>query len=273
MTKFAPVGPLVAHRALEEAGELGDYQLLIAPMIIRQMEAYRHFFTVDQPKQHVILDNGVVELGYPLPLPDLYTAARTVNANVVVIPDTINDAKMTIKQARTALPAWRQLTPQIKALGVVQGLSFEECIECARILVEEGVDWLGVSKFSFPSLGSRVELVRALGDSFGLPMHILGFTNNLRDDMMAATCHPMVQGIDAATPVWSRKQFKLVPPTDEEIEWDLGRRPKDFWTAPAAPHAAVNARIVRHWLSIASELNGAPVVPTPPLVPVVPTET
>lgn len=244
---FAPVGPLMALRRLAEADLFDGYHLLIAPMIIKQMSAFRHFFTEDYPGQTIIVDNGVVELGYPLEPVQLYQAVRTVGATVVVVPDTIDDGKMTVKQARVAIPAYRQLDPETKLLGVAQGKTLEECIACARALVEEGVDWLAASKYSTVNLGSRINLVEALGE-FGLPIHVLGFSDNLMDDVLAATAHPMVQGIDSGMPVWAPKQLPAVPPNDEPLALNMGARPRSFWTEPSARNAVTNVATVHFWL-------------------------
>jgi hypothetical protein len=254
MPKFAPVGPLVAQRALAEAGVLGDYQLLIAPVVLRQMEPYAHFYREDYPDNHIIMDNGVVELGYPLDPQQLYTACRIVDADVVVLPDTIDDGRMTAKQARVSLPAWRRLSPDIKTLGVVQGKTLEECIQCARDLVAIGVDWLATSKYSAVNLGTRRELVREL-DQFGLPIHVLGFSNNLIDDLMTTVASHHVRGIDSGSPIWSPKPYSFLPPDDEDKIMRIGRRPETFWTDPAAPHAVANVQMVQWWLEAALDLS------------------
>lgn len=248
MKQFAPVAPLSGLRRLAEEGVLGNYQLLIAPLILQREEAYLTFFE-HRPDQFVIVDNGVIEQGYPLAVPLLYRAIRMVNADVLVLPDTIDDGKMTAKQVRKALPEYRRMDTETDVMGVVQGETFEECMECARQLVEAGVDWLAVPRGLTPNLGSRVELVQALGDAYWLPMHILGFSNNILDDMAAATAHERVRGIDAATPLWWKGALPPVPPSQAEETLHLGRRPKDFWQMAIAGRASDNVQMVRAWLS------------------------
>lgn len=251
MTSFAPVGPLSILRTLPSS--LGDYHLLIAPKILEAEDEYRAFF--GNFDQFVIVDNGVIELGYPLDVRDLYRAASIVHADVVILPDTIDDSRMTIKQARQNVPAFQQLDPGVSLMGVVQGKTFMECMECATGLRDAGVDWLGVPRGLTPNLGSRVELVKVLGDTFRKPMHVLGFSENIADDIAAASAHRLVKGLDAATPLWYGMDplWSIFPPA-APTEAGYGRRPTDYWQRPdrASFAAEHNVLTVRQWLSDAS---------------------
>lgn len=248
--RYAPVGPIPSLRQLAESKVLGDYQLVIAPIVLDNPQEASGFW-YNHPSE-VILDNGVIELGYPLPVEDLARAARIVGAKVVVLPDTIDDAKFTIKQARHALRQYRKLAPT-DLMGVVQGRTYEECLDCAAALaLDVGVDWLAVPRGLTKNLDTRVPLVRKIADKHGLPMHILGFSDNIADDIEAAACHPLVQGIDAAMPMWADTWLPLHPPANEPVSLHLGPRPSDFWNQPAPERAAHNVETVRRWLNAAA---------------------
>jgi hypothetical protein len=229
---------------------LGNYQLLIAPIVLRDPKGFKAFFQ-EHDDHFVIVDNGVIELGRSLKVEDLYHAARLVDAQLVVMPDTIDDAPATIRQTAAALAEFRVLDKATDTMGVVQGTTFEECMECARDLVDLGVDWLSPPRGLTKNLGTRVPLVQALASEFGLPMHVLGFSDNIEDDLKAAVAHRSVRGIDAATPCWSLQVLPPQPPTDSRY---LGRRPKAFWDSPLSHFAGVNILTARLWLQ---ELNAA----------------
>ena len=250
MTHFAPVSPLSGLRRLAKTPEaLGTYQLLIAPIILHDKKGYRRFFLEEQEgRQHVIVDNGVIEQGESVDIEDIYEAAHTVGAQLIVLPDTIDDGYATARQAERYLPALRRLDSSMDTMGVVQGTTFEECLECAEKLVSLGVDWLGVPRGLTKNLKSRVPLVITLSDEHGLPMHVLGFSDNIADDLMAAACHRLVRGMDAATPGWAPQRLPVRPPEDSRY---LGRRPKDFWLSQLAVHAEENILTVRRWLNAA----------------------
>lgn len=258
MTNFAAVAPLGILKQLAEVDALGTYQLLIAPIVLERRDEYADFFIREHDDQFVIVDNGVIELGYALSAAQLFQAASIVGASLVVMPDTIDDAKMTVKQVRFSLSEYRKLDQSTDTMGVVQGTNDAEVMWCATQLAEAGVDWLGVPRGLTPNLGTRVRLVKALGAAFGKPMHVLGFSENIVDDIMAATAHPLVRGMDAATPVWLG--FMLASETGQwsrQLPWappltaNFGRRPADFWQTNHVDHISpivFNIERVRGWL-------------------------
>lgn len=248
--QYAPVSNLDGLKALADHDVLGNYHLLIAPQILDNDWSYTDFFKKRHPRKFVIVDNGVIELGYPLPADDLARAAMLVGASVVVLPDTIDDARYTVKLSRMAAAAYRVADKRTRLLGVVQGRTFDECVECADRLVKEvGVDWLAVPRGLTANLKTRVLLTWHLANKHGKPLHVLGFSDNLLDDILTASCHPLVAGIDAATPMWAPSALPIYPPMDEPRELALGRRPERFWSNPAAEYAPTNVQRVRRWLS------------------------
>lgn len=258
MTHFAPVGPLGVLRELPRE-TLGNYHLLIAPKILENPEGYEEFF---KRQDFVIVDNGVIELGYPMSVQQLYRAATIVRADVIVLPDTIDDLKMTTKQAHQNVGAFRSVDPnrKFKLMGVIQGIDYAECHACARAFMALGVDWFGVPRGLTPNLGSRVSLVRELLDLYPkMPIHVLGFSENIRDDIMAAAV-PGVVGMDAATPLWYGNLQHTLPQTPPTVA-GYGRRPEGYWQSSGASYEAnYNVGVVRRWL--ASVQPGAPIVPT-----------
>lgn len=248
MTQYAPVAPLQTLRELAKAKLLGHYQLLIAPIVLHRADEYFEFFR-EHDDQQIIMDNGVIELGHSVSAPALAEAVKVVGANVVVLPDTIDDAKMTMKQVRYALAAYRMFDQKTDTMGVVQGTTFEECLECAKSHVEAGVDWLAVPRGLTPNLGTRVPLVEHLANEYGLPIHVLGFSDNVADDMAAAASHRAVRGIDAATPTWVDRWLPLHAPADPIVSQSWGKRPMDFWSRPHEDSFALhNVETARRWL-------------------------
>lgn len=245
LPQFAPVGPLDSLRQLYENDLMGNYQLVIAPVVLEHAAEYRAFF-IAHDDQFIILDNGVIELGYPMPANDLARAAWTVGAHVVVLPDSVDDGPYTVKLSRKAFAEFRRLDAKTDLLGVVQGKTMEECLQCARDLVDIGVDWLAAPRGLTLNLGSRLTLVQEGLTKYGKPIHILGFSDNIEDDIETAACHPLVRGIDAATPLWSMTALPFEPPTDSRY---LGNRPIGFWQGLQNPLAAPNVMRVRQWIA------------------------
>lgn len=269
MTYFAPVGPLAVHQQLEASHALGPYNLLIAPVILKNPDAYSAFWLgTERPfsrDRGLLVDNGVIELGYPMPIDELYRAASIVGATAVILPDTIDDSRMTVKQVNNALDGWRKLRygSAFDTVGVVQGTTLQECIECAAYLVAAGVDILAVPRGLPRNIGSRYELVGYLGSEYGKPMHLLGFSENIKDDIEAAVAHPLVRGIDAATPVWLGMAPTFAPLSEfygPPRTAGFGKRPADFWERKGEIDPATiisNVATVKKWLSDAAEAHSA----------------
>lgn len=260
MTHFAAVAPLAIHRGLDEVEALGSYQLLIASEVLRDLEAHAAFWLPKEPDQYVILDNGVIEEGYPLPMIHLIKAADAVGANCIVLPDSIDDMNMTVKLAVRTISDYRTLGHDGRELmGVVQGKSLGECFECASKLINLGVDRLAVPRGLTKHLGTRIHLTTTLANLYNMPIHILGFSDNVADDIATAKL-PGVTGIDAATPVWLGLQGVELPvdPPVDSTGW--GHRPDYFWKADLDLHdddgfhyetalIVDNLKRVRSWLS------------------------
>jgi hypothetical protein len=268
--QFAPVAPLEALKLLAAHGELGNYQLVIAPIVLERRHEYYEFFK-EHDDQFVILDNGVIETGAPLTGMKLAVAAWDVGAQLVVMPDAIDDGPETLRLTLRGLTEFRLADHAIDTMGVVQGRSLGECEVCALQLTEMGVDWLAIPRGLTKNLGTRTEITKMVGDECGLPMHLLGWSDNVEDDMLSCQAHPLVRGNDAATPVWLASQaggwLPIMPPLDSR---GLGRRPKDFWQPATGLWAlgtmhheqlVTNVRTVHQWLDGAQTALPVPVEP------------
>lgn len=261
--KFAPVAPLPIHKQLDAMGMLGDYHLLLTHQVLEDTYEYANFWRLRDA--FVIMDNSAAEFGESLPWQKVIDAARICDANVVVLPDKIGDTAQTIQWAKEYI---RHVPQDMGKLGVAQGRTYEEVEYCARVLLDLGVDMLSIPRGITFEIGTRVDLVRWLGENTEVPLHLLGFSNNILDDMAAALSAPNVRGIDSAVPIWLPHLLPSTPPANA----DFGKRPEDYDQWQSIPHpdtALTNLGVVRWWLAVA----GATAAPTPahePSAPEVP---
>jgi hypothetical protein len=261
--RFAPVAPLHIHRKLADQGVLGDYHLLIASEVLKDPKGHRDFWQ-SRKNQFIIMDNGLIELGYSLPGSSIYEAARIVGASVIVLPDTIGDKDKTLEESAAAKHVIEQETnDDLNFLGVVQGKDFDEAVLCATELANHiGVRMLSVPRHFGDSLGSRQELVVQIRHETQLPIHLLGFSEHMVDDFRSAVLEG-VTGIDSAVPIWlgldpRREYFPNYIP----IRANYGRRPENYWTMDTEDMFVINANVlkVQNWLNAA---RGAPTVALP----------
>jgi hypothetical protein len=251
--RFAPVAPLHLYKKLEAQGVLGNYHLMIASEVLKDPEGQRDFWQ-SRSGDFIMMDNGVIELGYSLPAEDIYTAAKIVGAQVIILPDVIGDANQTLELSANGMHEIQSQTADpLNFLGVVQGKDLFEAVWCAKRFKDLGVSMLSVPRHFGDSLGSRQQLVTIIREATGLPIHLLGFSERMADDIKTAIL-PGVTGIDSALPLWlgldpRREYFPAQPP----IRADYGRRPIKYWTMDTDDMFVVtsNTRKVQMWLNVA----------------------
>jgi len=199
---FAPVAPPQLLLELKKQGLFGNYHLLLAHDVKAQADLYKEIFA-DRRKGDgvfVILDNSLIELGYPADINTIAEAAEIVKPDCVVLPDHLGDYKQTVAASAEAVEAWKgfDLPP---FLGVVQGNNLGEYMDCAKALIQMGCDFLSVPRVATQILGSRVNVVQSIFSIHRVRMHLLGFSNvRFFDDLMSAKM-PGVMGIDSAVPI------------------------------------------------------------------------
>lgn len=199
MTEFAPVAPPEMLLSLKAEGLLGNYHLLLAHDIVAQEDLYAEIF--DGFEGYIILDNSLIELGYPAPLDMMTRAYDIVRPTVTVLPDYLTDSRRTIEAHRGAVWAWNRegLGP---FMAVPQGRSVGEVCMCADQLTR--LPWIqawGIPRILTELAGSRIEVVDyLLGLDDNRKVHLLGFSDDLKDDIRCAK-EPGVVGIDSAVPI------------------------------------------------------------------------
>lgn len=269
MDRFAPVAPIAIHERMADAGVLGSYHLLLAHQVLASPAVHKAFYRHRLPvmikngnalrerngKPYIIMDNSLIELGYPLPVADVLVAAETVNASVVVLPDVLGDRIKTLELSAQAANELNELRVSsayargVRMLGVAQGQTLNDVFSCARDLIQQvGVDLVSIPRHVTAKVGSRVKLAEMVRQ-YGKPVHLLGFSENLLDDFTALGI-PGVIGIDSAVPIWFGLQgFEL--PTTPPVDADFGKRPKDYESQTEINSQVIrNLRRVDRWVNI-----------------------
>ena len=131
--RYAPIGPIEFFEYQLANGVLGDYNLLLAHDVLRFPNRYANVFTYRNANHIVILDNGVVELGEPLNVRSLIRAADIVRADVVCLPDALNDIHHTIRLCNTAEAEALAKINRFRLMAIPQGKTFELWKACATI--------------------------------------------------------------------------------------------------------------------------------------------
>ena len=115
----------------------GDYALI---HLFEENEKYLHHFEKAKSRgREIILDNSIFELGEAFSADKFYPWIEKLLPTWYIIPDALEDAERTVKNAKE----WQHIAG-CKAIGVVQGKSYEEIKWCYRE-IEPLVDKVAIS--------------------------------------------------------------------------------------------------------------------------------
>lgn len=259
--RYAPVAPLPILKALWEAERNepdakymlhGGYHLLLAHDVLKNEESrkayYDHFGDV---KYHygqdtlIIMDNSIVELGDSVPLSVVAEAAKYAHADLIVLPDVMGKGIETVDKYLSIRPQLDQIP--LEFMAVPQGPSMHEFAYCLEMYkTNPKITWIGIPRIATGQLGSRkdlIDLCYLINPNWSL--HLLGFSDNVVDDMLCATYSRQVEGIDSAVPV--RAGQRAQPFTLSRS--DYGKR-GDYWENPGslADQTKINIRQVRSFI-------------------------
>lgn len=169
---------------LEKYGRLTRYHLVLPHLL--GSKKYSDFYRERRRNGNfVILDNGAAE-GVEFGPRHLHTLAREVEANEIVVPDTLGDLLETISKAKAFVPF---VEPDFKYMAVLQGSTLQEVISCLHFY-DQAPDMVYLTCIGIPrhltSLNPRfrVNLTEFLiAEQFHLKyqFHYLGASSWLRE--------------------------------------------------------------------------------------------
>jgi hypothetical protein len=255
MTQFAPVAPPQVLMALKDLGEhiIGRYHLLLAHDVVARPHEYKNLLP---PGSFVIMDNSIIELGYPVDAETMQEALCIVPSQVVVLPDILGESDATIEMSFVAADKYRTLLdPKIMYMGVPQGRCLEELKYCAKEMWHiEGLGCWGIPRHITGLIGSRREFTKWIWDEpeMRLPakprgafIHLLGFSDDMEDDILASHL-PGVLGIDSAVPIRMGQNKQLISRLQQ------AHTPRKDWWDTATRHITAetiaNLALIRNWV-------------------------
>lgn len=248
MAKFAPVAPAHIVHDLDPRCR-GDYHLILAHDVVKHPKEYAEVY--DQWGMTVIMDNSVVELGGAVDLEMVADAVGHSNANIIVLPDVYKHGPATTDSILSAHPRWAstfkahlETRKNAGFMVVPQGPGLEDFVKCAETLTDlPHVTMWGIPRNLVEVVGSReqaTQICHMLAPE--RPIHLLGFSDNLIDDMLCAHL-PRVTGIDSAVPLRAASLGMRMTLT-------ITMPPRGTWWDEAKFHPDMNANIdiVHRWL-------------------------
>lgn len=210
--KFAPVCPAHVYAAMdvwdkghkEDARVMGDYFLLLAHDVVANAKAYERIFK--EKDCTIIMDNSVIELGTAVDVSILKEACDIVNADVLAIPDVLQDGKATLLAAESFMDRWTAISApaSIELMYIPQGKDPQDYLDCisGAAMADIPADWIGIARNLVPRVFTSRMFPIALAELFfpGTKQHLLGFSGDVLDDVECAKSG-FVEGIDSAVPL------------------------------------------------------------------------
>lgn len=208
MPQYSPIAPVHMLQELQDKNLLGNYLLLLAHDVVAHPRKYNDLlFEVrdhyEPDNVFVIMDNGVVERGAPVPLEELLDAASIVDASCVVLPDVIGDFSATRRLVTSQLCP---IANDYPIMCIPQGKNLQEVYDCIDWMAEflaqnmfKDTYW-GIPRWISNKLRSRRSVVNYINMAYGNKIHLLGMSEHMGDDFK---CLGMknVMGIDSANPL------------------------------------------------------------------------
>lgn len=249
--EFAPVANLSIYRRLLAAGELWNYHLHIATEVVKDPVGWHDFWMPGRSGQFIIMDNGLIETGAAADTGLVGDAADIVGASCVILPDALGEYYKTQRLVVNSYDDFRKIG--LPLMGVVQGKTATEVVKMLKLYDDMEVDYISIPRVMVGYHGTRRWIVERAAWN-GRPIHLLGWSENLEDDLRCAAL-PGVMGIDSAVPIWwgltpNAEHFPYRPP----MHAAFGKRPVDYWTKDADNNRVdmdivlANIRWVRNWI-------------------------
>lgn len=215
--RYSPIGHINVMHQLCNEELLDGYILLLAHHVVAFPEEHKQFLEllrsgvmrVATRDVTVILDNSLIELGNAVDLDLMRKAVEITKPTYVVLPDVLLDRQATEIAFVKAYEEWKELldyAPNTSYLAVVQGAGLDEMLLCGKTYYDynlangELIGAFGVPRKFASQYGSRYEVTDKLIRFFRKPIHLMGFSSHLVDDLKTASISG-VMGIDSATPL------------------------------------------------------------------------
>lgn len=210
---------------LRKLGHYTQYHLAL-PHLCHQIRYQDFYLSKSKEDDWVILDNGAAE-EVTFGARHLLTIADMIQADEVVVPDTLFEAEDTIGQAlafgRQAIPEYDSTGKSVRYMAVLQGRSWTEFTKCLRAYAEMAplsyITTIGVPRLMSmvcEDITARARLLQlALDEGYHskLEFHCLGSTRDLQE-VIELSHWPNARGIDTSVPISMALQGLMIDESD-----------------------------------------------------------
>ena len=215
-----------------EAGS--DYHMCLAHLLPN--EEYRAFFEWQALRgAYIIMDNGVVETGEPLPVHVLLDYAEQAGVTEMTLPDKLNDRMVTLHLHKHALDYISKMSNQ-RVMLIPQGCNQEDWINSVKDMLAlakrySNAGAIGISKFCVgPKLfDSRLDALNSVPELLQsrMDIHLLGCPNQPGEiHCIDVMLKGRIRGVDSGLPVFYTQTAKILTTSSsrpKEVELDFNQ--------------------------------------------------
>ena len=244
MIKIAHESPKACFDTVQS---MTDYDYALVHLFEEDPEYLELFLDAKASGREIILDNSIFELEEAFDADRFAHWVKELQPDWYIVPDALEDKTRTIHQMDEWLVAYGGRLPG-KMIGVVQGKTYSEIVECYEYMNAVNVDMIAISfdysyyeeKFPHPNkyvswMLGRIQLLgRMLKDGIintEVPHHLLGcglpqefsFYHNAGYDWIYSvdTSNPVVHGLKGIeysdSGLWDKESQKLFTMINSEV--------------------------------------------------------
>lgn len=203
---------------LTKSRQYNDYDYALVHLFEEIPEYYEFFVESLRQGRHVLLDNSIFELGHAFDHQKYLYWIQKLKPTEYIIPDVLEDTLGTMDSALN----WKEnfaphVDKNIRSIGVVQGKSYDELVQCYQYMDEViGTDKIAISfDYSYYSnicphqnkwmgfVNGRINFItRMLKDGVinkSKPHHLLGCA--LPIEFLFYRCFDWIETVDTSSPV------------------------------------------------------------------------
>ena len=185
----------IAHESpnsiFKEVQKLTDYDYALVHLLAENEEYCNHFIEAKEKGREIILDNSIFELGTAFDSSKFAYWVEKLQPTYYIVPDSLDNFGKTVSNYFDFCRDYKNLPG--KKIGVLQGKTYQELIDCYKSIAKMGVDMIAVSfnykyyeecfdgvdseKLSKWCLGRILFLSELVEEKFfdkTIPLHLLG---------------------------------------------------------------------------------------------------
>ena len=212
---------------LKHHDEFNDYLYVLIHLYLKDPR-YREFCLEyrKKPNSFILFDNSAAELGEAMDNKLLFEAACELQPDYVMMPDKLNDYKVTTGRSQDFFLTYASDLPrETKLMGIIQGQNFKEMVHCHYSMTDYtgaaaiGIPFIfaNIARDSYSQMMARIEFMRYMNScehpcvkprENGLYYHLLGTWCTAEFALYKTLGYNWINSFDTSNPIMAALEGK-----------------------------------------------------------------